>query len=152
MNRAILDALRDGAEAFDARGLLTITLLEATGDVGPVEPALSSAAYTIVRALPLRAARGTLVHIATRDLGESEVELVWETWEDPSLVKPSGGPVADLLQVAFLALEDVCRASMGVLEQQEGAVEVTSSAFQRGARIRRRVRAVVPRGAAPRAP
>lgn len=147
VNRAVLDGLRDAAATYDSKGLLVVTLLDATLGANRAEPALCRAVYTIVRVLPLRAASGSLVHIATRDM-ENGIEITWETWEDPSKADKRGptaqGLMGDLLEVALLALEDVCRAHMGVLEQLEAPVERTSSVFERGARIRRRVRARVP--------
>jgi hypothetical protein len=159
LHRAILDALRD-APGYRQKGILVSPILEATAPLAAHETLLDQAVYTIFCTLPHRLVQGSILHVATYDVGGG-VQLLWEGRE-PLREEPGPGTVAgllregphgDLLHVAMRALERFCHARSGfvdvVVEQGPSA-----SAFSRPPRVVRRVLAFLPGpgGAAPAEP
>ena len=126
MNRAVREALRDAAPVIKTRGIVVATDLAATSPLENEPPALHQAIYTLLRGLPERLPRGSTLRVSTRDRAGGDVELAWEATEAPRLEDPSPrdalrhGPYGDLLDLALLGLESVCRARAGLLESPPG--------------------------------
>lgn len=149
LHRAIEDALRD-APAYEGKGILVTTLLEARRPLHAEGSLLYRAVYTIFRALPDRLLPGSLLSISTTDVDDG-VELVWEGRE--ALVDGSPragglrdllgqGPHGDLITIALQALETYCNVRAGFVETRSRRVE--SSSFERPAHVVRRVTAHIP--------
>lgn len=158
VNRAIADALRDGAADYEARGILVVSHLEATGSVSVADPdVVYQAVYTVFRGIPARLSAGAALYVATRDLAGGDVELVWEAREEP----PAGlagepeadpvavlnrGPYGDLFDLALFGLEKIGRARSGLRERHEAPAPQSASAFgpETGGKIRRRFLVLLP--------
>lgn len=124
VNRAVADALRDAQATYAARGIRVVASLLATVELQTADRALYEAVYTVFRGLPLRLVRGSELHVWTQDRAGGDVELAWEAREPtggPPLdasVAPTDearlllreGPYGDLLEVALLGLDALCRA------------------------------------------
>lgn len=151
LHRAIRDALRDG-QGYANRGILVTTVLEATRPLKADDSLLYRAVYTIFRALPDRLLRGTTLNVATHDTQDG-VELMWEGREEmrelpaevdgPTRRKLSAGRHADLVEIAYMALEDLCAVRAGHIEVLRERIGESSS-FARPAHILRRVTAYIP--------
>lgn len=151
VNRAIRDALRDGAEAREARGILVVPHLESTETRVGDDPALYQAIYTIFRGLPERLSRGATLYVSTSDDIEGTM-LTWDATEgktddsQDATVKDvmRAGPYGDLLELAVVGLEALCRAR----SEQWGAPAASNSPGLTGLelepRLRRRVVFLIP--------
>lgn len=159
VNAAIEQALRDGAPAYEERGILLLPHLEAKAALRTEEPALRQALYTIFRGLADRLAPGATLWLRTRDLAEGEVELVWEAREAPfapgassARTALSHGPYGDLLELAIAGLETFCSVSTHLAEErEETSGAATTSFLQLAPQLRRRYRFVFPSLRAPSA-
>lgn len=153
VGRAIVDALRDSAEAYEARGILVITDLTPTSGLVTSDAIVHRAVYTCFRVLPARLARGASIRISTHARAGGDLELIWEAREDADVAAPSEGttprtalsrgPHGDLLEVAVTALEDICRARGGLVEQQH-IEPPASSAILREPTVWRRYLFLIP--------
>lgn len=151
VNRAISDALRDGAEACEARGILVVPDLEATGsDVD--DPPLYQAVYTIFRGLPERLASGATLYVRTADDVEGTM-LTWDATEgkgegdapDASVKDVMRrGPYGDLLELAIVGLEAICRARSEQWGAQATPHESGLTGLDLTPRLRRRVVFLIP--------
>lgn len=119
--------MRDAADVLRARRIALVVRLAATAPLENEPPALYQAVYTLVRGLPERLPPGSTLRLGTRDRAGGDVELSWDATEPPDLVDPSPqealrrGPYGDLLDLALLGLESICRARAGLLESPPAA-------------------------------
>lgn len=152
VNAAIKQALADAAGVLRERGILVVARLDATVPLENEPPALHQAVYTIFRGLPERLPRGATLYVTTRDRAGGDVELVWEAREDPPPLDASPrealrqGPYGDLLELALLGLESICRARAGLLERPEAPAPASSSALAPdvAGKVRRRFAFLIP--------
>lgn len=151
--RAILAALRDSADEYEAHGILVVTDLAPTSGLRTNDEIVYRAVTTIFRALPRRLARGAVLRIATHPRAGGDVELIWEAREDIGMSRNVGshdplhvlatGPHGDLLNVAVTALEEICRARGGLVEQDHQEPPL-SSGLLREPTLRRRYLFLIP--------
>lgn len=152
VNAAIKQALEHAAPVLEARGILVVARLDATVELENEPPALHEAIYTIFRGLPDRLPRGATLYVTTRDRAGGDVELTWEAREDaPAAEAPREalrqGPHGDLLDLALLGLESICRARAGLLERPDPpAAGASSSALapDDAGKVRRRYAFLIP--------
>lgn len=152
VDRAIRDALRDGLDAYEQQGVLVLPHLESRTPLSTDEPTLYQAIYTIFRGLPERLAPGATLFIRTRDRAGGDIELVWEAREVPHAREPSPtpavalghGPYGDLLELAIIGLESLCRARGGVVEEPEDEVGESVTFLRLAPRVRRRYFFLIP--------
>lgn len=153
VNQAIRDALRDGAQAYEERGILVLPHLDATIRLATEEPSLYQATYTIFRGLPDRLAPGATLFVRTRDRAGGDIELSWEAREVP----PDGGesdptarealrhgPYGDLLELALKGLEAFCRVRSGIEQDAEEPVVQSVTFLRLSPHIRRRYLFLIP--------
>lgn len=160
-NVAIQEALRDGADAYEAAGILVVPHLDARSTSAGDPQVIYQSVYTIFRALPARLPPAAVLYVATRDRAGGDVELTWEAREEgghegdetasPEAVLRTG-PYGDLLELALLGLEAICRARSGLAQRAdvEGAAAASPIAAATAGRIRRRYLFLLP--SAPRDP
>ncbi|HWH08616.1 MAG TPA: hypothetical protein VNX21_05405 [Candidatus Thermoplasmatota archaeon] len=152
VNRAIREALRDARDVIEERGILVVARLEARVPLDNEPPALHQAIYTIFRGLPERLPRGATLYVSTRDRAGGDVELTWEAREEPGPADPSPrealrhGPYGDLLDLALLGLESICRARAGLAQSAEPPPSPSSSVLARDVlgKVRRRYAFLIP--------
>lgn len=152
VNDAIERALRDGAAAYEERGVLVIPHLEATCRLATDAAVLEGSLYTIFRGLPDRLSRGATLFVSTRDRAGGDIELVWEAREaalpDPRASDLRGtlkhGPYGDLLELALEGLERFCRVRGAVRADTDGQEEARSTHLALAPGIRRRYFFLVP--------
>lgn len=154
VNQAIQDALRDAEAAYAERGILVVSSLEAGEGLRSHDRVLYQAVYTIFRGLPHRVAPGSSLFITTADKAGGDVELTWEAREEPgspaATAPPepaatlSSGPYGDLLEIAILGLDALCRARGAVLERPEAARGPSLSVLDLSPKVRRRFSFLIP--------
>ena len=152
VNDAVQRALADAAAVVEARGILVGPRLEATVALENEPPALHQAVYTLFRGLPERLPPGATLYVTTRDRAGGDVELTWEAREAPLPGDAAPrealrqGPYGDLLELALLGLESICRARAGLLERpaQRGGSGSSALAPEVGTMVRRRFAFLIP--------
>lgn len=135
---AIQDALADAKERYDEKGILVVAHLDATNALDVDEATLSQAVYTLFRGLHARLPPGAALYVWTRDRAGGDVELVWESREDPGSARTElpdpgerlrEGPYGDLYELALLGLNAICRVRSAVTERQEEMPPPSASAI-----------------------
>lgn len=153
VNRAVLDALRDGATAYEGQGVLVLPHLDATYRLATNEPSLYQAIYTIFRGLADRLAPGATLFIRTRDRAGGDIELSWEArevhdteGEADSTAREAlrRGPYGDLLELALVGLESFCRVRSGMQEEADAPMADSVTFLQLAPHIRRRYLFLIP--------
>lgn len=155
VNQAVRDALRDSEAAYAERGILVVPSLEAGPGLRNHDRVLYHAVYTIFRGLPYRIAPGSTLFISTVDKTGGDVELTWEAREEPGgQAHPAGapgpgealssGPYGDLLEIAILGLDALCRARGALMERQEAARGPVVTGLDLSPKVRRRFSFLIP--------
>lgn len=138
LHAAIQDALADARERYDEKGILLVTHLHATNPLDVDEATLTQAVYTLFRGLHVRLPPGAALYVWTRDRAGGDVELVWESREDPGVVRAElpdpaerlrEGPYGDLYELALLGLDAICRVRTAVTERQEDVPPPSASSI-----------------------
>lgn len=152
VNDAIERALRDGADAYEDRGILLVPHFEATCRLATAADVLEQSLYTIFRGLPDRLAPGATLLISTRDRAGGDIELVWEAREEPLPPEVRAnpgkllrhGPYGDLLELALQGLEAFCRVRAAVREDMESEVRSPATYLALAPGVRRRYSFLIP--------
>lgn len=116
MNKAIARALEEAASLLEQKGVLVVAHLEATYRFERAPPALTQALYTIFRGLAERLSEGATLYVATTDRAGGDIEVTWEAKEPPAAKEDAQvrdivrhGPYGDLIELALVGLESICR-------------------------------------------
>lgn len=154
VNQAVRDALRDAEDAYASRGILVVPSFEATTRLATHDDLLYQAVYTIFRGLPARLPPGASLLVSTADRAGGDVELAWEAREDPAQapappdpdprVLLRHGPYGDLLEVALLGLDALCRVRAAAKEEPDAERRPSATALDLSPRVRRRFSFLVP--------
>lgn len=149
VNAAIERALREGAPAYEKRGILVSRHLDATHRLATVDPALDQALYTLFRGLPARLAPGATLLVSTADRAGGDVELGWEAREVDVGAPADGtplvaGPYGDLLELALAGLDAICRVRSAYREEPMTDTLGSSAFLKLAPNVRRRYVFLVP--------
>lgn len=157
VDRAISDALRDGASTCEARGILVVPHLNATRrDGDDHDPPLYQAIYTIFRGLPERLPPGATLYVGTSD-DVGGTTLTWDATEQGAPSAPGvglqevmrSGVHGDLLELAVVGLEALCRARGTQWGAPTSLGQTGLTGLDLGPRLRRRVVMLIPRRPVP---